>query len=575
MEVNQLEGETEAQACNMHNLDNAKQNVGPSLNVHDIAQEDVPESTYRPWVVVTRKKQGTKHQRHDGTPLNMRHGQPPTEKKTRSNTLPGSIEMRTGLSRDSKRKLSPQRVVDRPQIANVVQRLVKEGLWGTSTPQSSFSFGGVEIVNSACLHHSKRRISGIQSMEKRGKFVSEDYISNLSSETLVSILSQLTLREAVATSILGRRWRYLWTSITILDFDATKATDTIQSGPMEVQRLEMDLLGRCPYNALSSKRCRSKCKRLWRSQSCGCSSEQFCLNLLSTRTPTFCGFKFLKDLYLKNVGITQEVIEYFLANCPKLEQLSVCGSRHLVKLRVSGSSLSLKHLEVVYCTCLEYVEIFDTSLISFKYAGLEIDLFIKNVPLLVDLYIGVGNGNLGRPLLNDYLPQFSRCLSQLQVLTLELIDGFVDEIGSKLFPRLKNLKKLVLEVGAWGEDNLLGLTPLINACPYLQILELKMPWINVQDHDRRKMRRGIKCRHEYLKVLEIYGYAGRVCEFEFVMYFIRNAVALEKILIDPRDQIVKRTPFASANLKFEQTARCLAKSQLEAKVPPSIQLVIL
>lgn len=89
------------------------------------------------------------------------------------------------------------------------------------------------------------------------------------------------------------------------------------------------------------------------------------------------------------------------------------------------------------------------------------------------------------------------------------------------------------------------------------------------------MRRGIKCPHKYLKVLEIYGYAGRTCEFEFVMYFIRNAVALEKILIDPRDQIVKRTPFASANLKIERTARRLAKSQLEAKVPPSIQLVIL
>ncbi|KAF3960496.1 hypothetical protein CMV_014799 [Castanea mollissima] len=197
-----------------------------------------------------------------------------------------------------------------------------------------------------------------------GKCVSEDYISNLSSEILVSILSQLTLREAVATSILRRRWRYLWTSVTILDFDATKETYTIQSGPpmyvkwvdrvlgqyevstineirisfdldqnsthainswiefamtRELQRLEMDLLGRRPYNALSSRRCSSKCKRLWRSQSCGPSREQFCLNLLSTRTPTFRGYKFLKDLYLKNVGITQEVIEHFLANCPKLE----------------------------------------------------------------------------------------------------------------------------------------------------------------------------------------------------------------------------------------------------------------
>lgn len=271
----------------------------------------------------------------------------------------------------------------------------------------------------------------------------------------------------------------MWTSVTILDFDATKETYTIQSGPpmyvkwvdrvlgqyevstineirisfdldqnsthainsliefamtRELQRLEMDLLGRRPYNALSSRRCSSKCKRLWRSQSCGSSREQFCLNLLCTCTPTFCGFKFLKDLYLKNVGITQEVIEYFLANCPKLEQLFVCGSRHLVKLRVSGSSLSLKYLEVVYCTCLKYVEIFDTSLISFKYAGLDIDLFIKNVSLLVDLYIGVVKGNLGRPLLNDYLPQFSRCLSQLQVLTLELIDGFVVGISLCVCP---------------------------------------------------------------------------------------------------------------------------------------------
>uniref|UniRef100_A0A7N2MF80 FBD domain-containing protein n=1 Tax=Quercus lobata TaxID=97700 RepID=A0A7N2MF80_QUELO len=422
--------------------------------------------------------------------------------------------------------------------------------------------------------------------KNKGKCASKDYISNLSSETLVSILSQLTLREAVATSILGRRWRISFD----LDQNSTHAINSWIEFAMtrEVQRLEMDLLGQRPYNTLSSRRCSSKCKRLWRSQSCGSSREQFCLNLLSARTPTFHGNKFLKDLYLKNVGITQEVIEYLLANCPKLERLSICGSRHL-------------------------------------YAGLDIDLFIENVPLLVDLYIGVGKGNLDRPFLDDYLSQFSGCLSQLQVLTLELIDGFVDEVYSEFFPPLNNLKKLVLEVGAWGEDHLLGLTPLINACPYLQILELKllyvlalaysplpvvkiddltissagisvesclnpsfdaqlkenmclaceMPWINVEDHDRRKMRGGIKCPHKYLKVLEIYGYAGRTCEFEFVMYFIRNAVALEKILIDPRDQIVKRTPFASANLKIERTARRLAKSQLEARVPPSIQLVIL
>lgn len=75
MEVSQLVGETEVQACNMHDSDNAKQNVGPSSNVHDSAQGTVLESTYGPWVVVMRKKQGTKNQRRDGTTTNMGHGQ--------------------------------------------------------------------------------------------------------------------------------------------------------------------------------------------------------------------------------------------------------------------------------------------------------------------------------------------------------------------------------------------------------------------------------------------------------------------------------------------------------------------
>jgi len=59
MEVSQLDGETEVQAYNMHDSDNAKQNVGPSSNMHDSAQGNVPESTYGPWVVVMRKKQRT------------------------------------------------------------------------------------------------------------------------------------------------------------------------------------------------------------------------------------------------------------------------------------------------------------------------------------------------------------------------------------------------------------------------------------------------------------------------------------------------------------------------------------
>lgn len=86
-EVNQSDRKTEAQACNMHELENAKRNVGPSVNLHDSAQEDVPESSYEPWVVVMCKKQGTKQQRCVGTITNMEYGQPRIGKETRSSRL--------------------------------------------------------------------------------------------------------------------------------------------------------------------------------------------------------------------------------------------------------------------------------------------------------------------------------------------------------------------------------------------------------------------------------------------------------------------------------------------------------
>ena len=57
-------------------------------------------------------------------------------------------------------------------------------------------------------------------------------------------------------------------------------------------------------------------------------------------------------------------------------------------------------------------------------------------------------------------------LSNPYVIMLFTLFWFLqDDVDSKLFPPLNNLKKLVLEVGAGGEDDLLGLTPLIYACP--------------------------------------------------------------------------------------------------------------
>ena len=50
-----------------------------------------------------------------------------------------------------------------------------------------------------------------------------DYISHMPDEILISVISHLSLKEAARTSILARRWRYLWQySVSDLDFEASQ-----------------------------------------------------------------------------------------------------------------------------------------------------------------------------------------------------------------------------------------------------------------------------------------------------------------------------------------------------------------
>lgn len=62
-------GEGASGSCNMHVVDMAGNVEGPAGNEADSMHEEATEGTYRPWVVVERRKNGTRIHRSGQTPF--------------------------------------------------------------------------------------------------------------------------------------------------------------------------------------------------------------------------------------------------------------------------------------------------------------------------------------------------------------------------------------------------------------------------------------------------------------------------------------------------------------------------
>lgn len=214
---------------------------------------------------------------------------------------------------------------------------------------------------------------------------SDDRISQLPDDILVDIISSLLLKETGRTSILSSRWRNLWKHTSRLNFEADSALDKIagNNGLRGVERVNYErwvnkVLDSCKTssallefsvhfgldNSLQSVISR------WLVYACARRVQRLELDLLeygeqvgniftsanyvfpeellyqakegSSGVRQF-SYESLKVLSLKCVNVSGEALEFFLRNCPSLEQLVVWGSFKLKTLTVSGSSPRLKH----------------------------------------------------------------------------------------------------------------------------------------------------------------------------------------------------------------------------------------
>ncbi|CAI0395133.1 unnamed protein product [Linum tenue] len=367
-----------------------------------------------------------------------------------------------------------------------------------------------------------------------------DRISSLPEGIILSILSLLTHKEAVKTSLLSCRWVYFWMSaLTVLDFDSPKVSparrtefkqwasrvvrqlnNATTSTKFRVsftlsnqysfdgdkdQWLKFTISNRFEYLKLCSSNPTPASTR--EGKSCGYAFPEDCFNNIVTPSG-LSDVKSLRSLRLSCVEVEARTIEHFISECPYLEELAVHRSDSLRELKIaaadmgSSSSLALKRLEVVRCRCLISLEIYNVSCLThFTYRGhWTIGLRLKDCVSLVDVNIGF-DGSCIKTLVFDLVSCYAAQLTALAVLISPVFTRF-----SKVAEFVR-LKLLTVEAYPTFVVHVPGLDTLINACPNLHTLRVKINACQPRVMTKAMQERdNIKGRHESIKVVEIIGF---------------------------------------------------------------------
>ncbi|XP_050382843.1 F-box/FBD/LRR-repeat protein At5g22700-like [Argentina anserina] len=448
-----------------------------------------------------------------------------------------------------------------------------------------------------------------------------DRISALPDDILVYLVSRLPLKEAVATSVLSRRWQNVGLSTKTLRFDAVdfsvynnfrrywpdRPEEFIEQESwkyinwvnhvlqqhrgkhVEEFRVSFCLDGRfsSSINRWIQFAMENRVEMLELDfypeafLRFGFEDYKFPHKLLGICIPSLgscgynIGFKSLKVLQIRHVGVTGEVLEYFLSSCPLLERLSVSYTQDLVNLRVIGPSIALKYLVIKDCDNLKSIEIRDVNIVSFIYYGYRsTNLVISNVPLLTE--VSVSKETWKKEFIRDFFTQC--CLCNIEILKLHIHGASYDEYPA--LPLLASLKHLELQVVANYNRALHHLYTFLKSSPYLLRLVLKLQLLQGGPScpEIGDIKKAPDCPHNHLKVVEIAGFRAHLSGVEHVMYLIKNVASLEKIVIDP----VRRWRYPpngvnrpATELNKEVEARYHASQNLKPKIPATIEYVCL
>lgn len=245
-------------------------------------------------------------------------------------------------------------------------------------------------------------------MEKRVE--SMDRISRLPDSIIHHILSLIRCTKGAArTSVLSKRWKDVWTSLSVLTFDQRKfqKPEGVQGKSnnemfkdfidqslrshlernLGINKFELHLtsydrevahgieqwVGLATENNIKELglHVHTRGNNLYNFPRIVFASETLTgLRLQSCKLETLCTVKLprLQKLYLRDCNVDEQRIQNIISSCPLIEDLRLIRCSGLKYLRIS-SLLKLDRVEVHYCRGLKKIEIKAANLQTFWYCG--------------------------------------------------------------------------------------------------------------------------------------------------------------------------------------------------------------
>uniref|UniRef100_A0A0E0QVU8 F-box domain-containing protein n=1 Tax=Oryza rufipogon TaxID=4529 RepID=A0A0E0QVU8_ORYRU len=350
-----------------------------------------------------------------------------------------------------------------------------------------------------------------------------DRLSNLSNDLICRIISNLDSRQAVQTSLLSRRWRNLWCSLTSIKVDFCEfdgETDSWEGDQARFRKFVNNLLlRRDPVPVLDKFCLRSYIPHGANDQEASADANLWISHALQLKAPVVevdqdiqtrdtlelgghavFASQYLTRLVLSAVSFTQGFFKQLEIGCSKLEHLSIYDSIVCV-------DISSKTLKVLIIDNSEFSYDYNTSISTPSATSLTLIDLGGRLPLLKDMGSLVSASVY---LTREAIPldtainidQWFMGLSGVRHLALDFpVEVIKIKDNMQWCPKFNNLVNLTL--GRWCLDSkLYALTVFLQNSPKLEKLRLEIDeGYTAEKITCELQERSFTCEH--LKIVEV------------------------------------------------------------------------